>query len=107
MRFPTGRVMPTLSPTRAVAQLMMRGMVKSVTTLLMAVSVTESATSPPASLENTLEELPPGQQAIKTSPIKNTGSRWKAQVKAQGDGGQQHQLPDHGDGQRPRPAKHF
>ena len=66
--------MPTLSPTMLVATLIMNGMVKSVITLLSAVSVTESATSPPASLENTLDELPPGQQAIKIRPIKNTGS---------------------------------
>ena len=30
---------------------------------------------PPASLENTLDELPPGQQAISTSPMKNTGCK--------------------------------
>ena len=34
-------------------------------TLLRAVSVTDRATSPFASFENTLEELPPGQQAHK------------------------------------------
>ena len=73
MRLPTGREIPTLSPTSCVAQLMMKGMVNSVTTLLMAVSVTESATSPFASLENTLEELPPGQQAMSTRPMKKTG----------------------------------
>ena len=78
MRFPAGRLMPTLSPTRLVATLMIKGIVKSVITLLSAVRVTDRATSPPASLENTLEELPPGQQAIKIRPIKNTGSSLNA-----------------------------
>ena len=78
MRFPTGSVIPTLSPTRAVAQLIITGMVNSVTMLLIAVRVTESATSPPASLENTFDELPPGQHAISTRPMKNTGGRLNA-----------------------------
>ena len=77
MRLPTGSVIPTLSPTRRVAQVMMIGMVKRVITLLRAVSVTDSATSPSASLENTLEELPPGQHAMSTRPMKNTGGRRK------------------------------
>lgn len=80
MRFPTGRLIPTLSPTRSVAQVMMSGIVNSVITLLRAVKVTESATSPPASLENTLEELPPGQQAMRIRPMKKTGVRRKAQA---------------------------
>ena len=51
----------------------MTGSVKSVTMLLTAVSVTDRATSPLASMENTFDELPPGQQATSTSPIKYTG----------------------------------
>ena len=68
-----GRLMPTLSPTRRVATPMITGIVKSVMMLLRAVRVTESATSPLASLENTLDELPPGQHAMRIRPIKNTG----------------------------------
>ena len=78
MRLPTGSVIPTLSPTSCVAQLIMKGMVNSVMMLLRAVRVTERATSPPASLEKTLDELPPGQQAMSTRPMKNTGGRCSA-----------------------------
>ena len=46
------------------------GMVKSVMMLLRAVSVTERATSPLASIEKTFDELPPGQQAMSISPMK-------------------------------------
>ena len=49
-------------------------MVNKVIMLLRAVRDTESATSPLASIEKTLEELPPGEQAIIIIPIKNTGS---------------------------------
>ena len=49
------------------------GIVKSVTTLLNAVSVTDKATSPLASIEKTFDELPPGQQAISISPMNHTG----------------------------------
>ena len=73
MRFPTGSVMPTLSPTSLVAQPMMTGIVNKVMMLLIAVSVTDRATSPLANLEKTLDELPPGQQAMSTSPMKKTG----------------------------------
>ena len=41
--------------------------------LLNAVRVTDKATSPFASMEKTFEELPPGQQATSTSPMKYTG----------------------------------
>ena len=41
-----------------------------VMTLLSAVRVTERATSPLASMEKTFEELPPGQHATRTRPIK-------------------------------------
>jgi hypothetical protein len=62
----------------------MTGSVKRVIMLLTAVSVTERATSPLASIENTFDELPPGQQAISTRPIKYTGgkSNVHASVKA-------------------------
>ena len=49
---------------------MITGIVKRVITLLRAVRLTESATSPFAIMENTLDELPPGEQAISTKPIK-------------------------------------
>ena len=52
------------------ARSIIRGSVNRVITLLIAVSVTDRATSPFASMENTLEELPPGQQAMSTSPMK-------------------------------------
>lgn len=48
----------------------MTGMVNKVIMLLRAVRDTESATSPLASIEKTLEELPPGEQAIIIIPIK-------------------------------------
>ena len=56
----------------------MTGTVSKVIRLLRAVSRTDSATSPPASLEKMLEELPPGQQAISTIPMKKTGGSRKA-----------------------------
>jgi hypothetical protein len=52
---------------------MMIGRVKRVMMLLIAVRVTDKATSPLASMEKTFDELPPGQQATSTSPIKYTG----------------------------------
>lgn len=52
--------------------------------LLTAVSVTDNAVSPFASIENMFDELPPGQQAISTRPIKYTGGKFSvhASVKA-------------------------
>jgi hypothetical protein len=41
-----------------------------VSTLLSAVSETDSATSPPANMENTFDELPPGEQAMSNNPKK-------------------------------------
>ena len=72
MSLPTGRrmVMPDWSETNRTTNSMMTGRVNSVMMLLQAVRVTESATSPLASMENTLEELPPGQQAMSTNPMK-------------------------------------
>ena len=51
----------------------MRGNVNSVMILLHAVSVTDNATSPFASMENTLLELPPGQHATSIMPMMNNG----------------------------------
>ena len=42
--------------------------------LLSAVSDTDKATSPLAIIENILDELPPGEQAISIIPMKNKGS---------------------------------
>ena len=77
MRLPTGRciVIPLLSPATCVANFIMTGIVNRVIMLLNAVNDTESATSPLAIIENILEELPPGEQAMSTNPIKNKGSR--------------------------------
>jgi hypothetical protein len=46
------------------------GNVNRVIMLLIAVKVTDRATSPFASIEKTLDELPPGQHATSTRPIK-------------------------------------
>ena len=75
-RLPTGRVIPTSDPVETVTQPIRIGKVIRVMRLLIAVSVTERATSPPASLENIFDELPPGEQAISIRPMKNTGGRW-------------------------------
>ena len=74
-RLRTGRWIPTTAPVCAVTACITSGMVNSVTMLLTAVRETESATSPFASLEKTLLELPPGQQAISTSPMLIKGLR--------------------------------
>ena len=63
------------SPTLVVTHAMMSGKVKSVMILLQAVSVTDSATSPFANIENTLLELPPGLQATSMIPMMNKGER--------------------------------
>ena len=72
MSLPKGRLTstPLCSETKRATNSMMTGMVNNVTILLMAVSVTDNATSPFANIENTLDELPPGQQAMRTIPIK-------------------------------------
>ena len=72
---PIGRLIPVpdCSDMKLAAMSMKNGIVKSVTMLLIAVRVTDRATSPFASIENTFDELPPGQQAISMSPIKYTG----------------------------------
>ena len=75
---PTGRCTCTALPTDVVTHSMMRGTVTSVMMLLHAVSDTDRATSPLASIENTFDELPPGQQAISTKPMRKIASRPKA-----------------------------
>jgi hypothetical protein len=57
---------------------MMIGRVKRVMMLLIAVRVTDKATPPLASMEKTFDELPPGQQATRTSPIKYTGGSFRS-----------------------------
>ena len=74
-RLRTGRWIPAAAPVCAVTACITGGIVNSVTMLLTAVRETESATSPFASLEKTLLELPPGQQAMSTSPILIIGLR--------------------------------
>ena len=74
-RLRTGRWIPAAAPVCAVTACIISGMVNSVTMLLTAVRETESATSPFASLEKTLLELPPGQQAMSTSPMLIIGLR--------------------------------
>ena len=82
--FPTGSSMdiPALCETKCDVSSIMTGSVKSVTMLLTAVSVTDRATSPLASMENTFDELPPGQQATSTSPIKYTGGTSNSHARA-------------------------
>ena len=72
MSLPKGRLTstPLCSETKRATNSMMTGMVNNVTMLLTAVSVTDNATSPFANIENTLDELPPGQQAMRTIPMK-------------------------------------
>ena len=71
MSLPKGRFTstPLCSETKRATNSMMTGMVNNVTMLLMAVSVTDKATSPFANMENTFDELPPGQQAMSMMPI--------------------------------------
>ena len=73
--FPTGSSMltPEMSETAAVTNSIITGSVNKVIMLLNAVRVTDKATSPFASMEKTFEELPPGQQATSTSPMKYIG----------------------------------
>ena len=78
--FPAGRSIAAsaCTETNRAANPITTGIVKSVTTLLNAVSVTDKATSPLASIEKTFDELPPGQQAISISPMNHTGGRRNA-----------------------------
>ena len=57
-------------------------MVNNVIILLHAVSDTDNATSPLAIMEKMLDELPPGEQAMKHDADKNKGSSWKTCPKA-------------------------
>lgn len=77
-RLPTGRCTLVALLAAVVTHSRMSGTVKRVIMLLHAVSDTDSATSPLASIENTLDELPPGLHAISTKPMRNTGSRCNA-----------------------------
>ena len=61
---------PLVLETKSVTKAIITGSVKRVIILLNAVKVTDSATSPFASIENTFDELPPGQHATNTNPMK-------------------------------------
>ena len=76
-RLPTGNWMSVAVPTDCVTKAMMAGTVNRVMTLLRAVSDTDNATSPPANMEKTLLELPPGLQAMSMMPMANSGLTWK------------------------------
>lgn len=69
---PIGRFtsVPACSDRKIDTYSIISGKVNSVIMLLIAVSVTDNATSPFANIENTFDELPPGQQATSNSPIK-------------------------------------
>ena len=84
MSRPKGRLTstPLCSETKRATNSMMTGMVNNVIMLLIAVNVTDNATSPFANIENTLDELPPGQHAMSTSPMKYTGGRFSIHAKA-------------------------
>ena len=77
-KLPTGRCTAAAAsaPLAATAQARMIGTVTKVMILLNAVSVTDSATSPLASIEKTLLELPPGLHATNMIPIMNKGERF-------------------------------
>ena len=83
MSLPKGKCisMPLCSETKFAANSMMKGIVNIVMMLLIAVSVTERATSPLANIENTFDELPPGQQAMSIIPIKYIGESFKKYAK--------------------------
>lgn len=83
MSFPKGRCIstPLCSETKLDTNSMITGIVNIVTMLLIAVNVTDKATSPFANIENTLEELPPGQQAMSIMPIKYTGGNFRSKAK--------------------------
>ena len=67
---PTGMSMlPPSTPGNSIAATpITSGIVNNVSMLLHAVRDTLSATSPLASIENTLDELPPGQHAMSIRP---------------------------------------
>ena len=94
-RLTTGNFTPMASPRWAVVACMISGTVKRVMRLLTAVNDTDRATSPLASIEKTLDELPPGQQAMSIRPMVKSGLSDKAACHARGDEGQQEQLADH------------
>ena len=82
-RLPTGRCTSAPVPMEVVNHAIMSGTVKSVMMELQAVKVTESATSPRASMEKTLLELPPGLHAMSMMPKKKKGVRWKIEPTTQ------------------------
>ena len=86
-RFLMGNWIPTCCPTVLVTTCIIRGRVKSVMILLIAVSETESATSPFASILKILLELPPGQHAINTKPMVKIGSRCMTNATAHANNG--------------------
>ena len=81
-RLPMGSCMPTGSPIASVVYCIIAGTVARVMTELNAVSDTDSATSPLASIEKMLLEDPPGQQAISITPIYRYGGSPKAVARA-------------------------
>ena len=70
--------MPLVLDTKSVTKAIITGKVNRVIMLLSAVRVTDKATSPLASIENTFDELPPGQQATNVRPMKYMGGRFSA-----------------------------
>lgn len=71
----------------------MTGIVNNVMTLLKAVRDTDNATSPLAIMEKILDELPPGEQAISTKPIKKSGSNLKTKPMANANKGKNTNCP--------------
>jgi hypothetical protein len=60
---------------------------------LTAVSETDSATSPLASMENTLLDEPPGQHAMSIIPMKNIGGNWNVDTRHQAIAGSKMSWP--------------
>ena len=83
-----------MSETTLDTNSMIKGKVNNVMTLLSAVSVTDNATSPFASIEKTFDELPPGQQATSTSPIKYAGGNLSTQATVKANKGSRIICPD-------------
>jgi hypothetical protein len=79
---PIGRwiSIPDEFDTNLVTNSMITGSVKRVMMLLNAVSVIDKATLPLANIDKTLEELPPGQHATSTRPIKYIGGNFSTQA---------------------------
>ena len=90
-RLPTGREQdapPSESePLDPTVHCIIKGTVNSVIILLNAVRITESATSPLASMEKTLLLLPPGQHAISTTPTNIRGGKLNAHASTKANNG--------------------